>query len=220
MSPFDETRALLAISTLAALIYGAFFCWRGPSWAASLIKTTAIAALALIPYRLAGPDMLTAALALCALGDFALSRPGDRAFLIGMGGFAAGHLAYVALFLQGGADIATLTMPVRAGLAIGVLIVAAIMARKILPRAGALRLPVAAYIGVIGAMGLAALAIPGTSKFALAPIGALLFILSDAALGEQKFVKDQGVAGHLTVWVFYWLAQITFVFGLLLVHQV
>lgn len=220
MSPLEETRALLAISTLAAVLYGTFFCWRGPSWAASAIKTTAIAALAVIPYRLSGPDMLVVALALCALGDFALSRPGERAFLIGMGAFGAGHLAYVALFVQGGADVATLASPTRAAFAIGVLIVAAIMAGKILPRAGALRLPVAGYIVVIGAMGLAALAIPGTSSYALAPIGALLFILSDAALGEQTFVKDQGLAGHLTVWVFYWLAQVTFVFGLFLVHQV
>ena len=46
---------------------------------------------------------LTAALLFGALGDVALSREGDRNFLIGLAAFLIGHLCYIALFTTSGA---------------------------------------------------------------------------------------------------------------------
>ena len=68
------------------------------SWGRSALKTGAVFILALMA-ALKMP-LLAVALGLCALGDLALSRPGERAFLAGVASFAAGHLAYVWLFCR------------------------------------------------------------------------------------------------------------------------
>lgn len=166
----------------------------------SAVKTGAVAALALLGFGLGAPGPVIAGLALGAIGDFCLSRPGERAFLAGMGAFAAGHLAYFLWFLRLGAGAPPL------GAALGVALLGIVALFFIAPRAGALRVPVSAYVGVILAMVLAALGVPGHP---LATAGALVFMASDLVLALELFVLGPDLrrpAAYL-VWALYWPAQ-------------
>ncbi|UWQ29885.1 lysoplasmalogenase [Leisingera sp. M523] len=178
----------------------------------SLAKTAAVALLALGAGLAGVPLLLVLALGFCALGDLFLSRGGERAFMAGVGAFAAGHLAYAALFLtRPDSDPARLMHMPAAGIAAGLLVLGLIMARVLAPRAGALKGPVLAYIPVILGMGAAALTLPfGTWVFA----AACAFMLSDMILAAETFVLS---AEHplrritpYAVWVLYWGAQAGF----------
>ena len=174
------------------------------------VKTASVALLALAALP-GGPVLLVLALVLCALGDWLLSRPGERAFMAGVGAFAAGHLTYIALFLSHpDADPALLlTLPAPAVIA-GLLVLGGVMARLLAPRAGPLKIPVLAYIPIILGMGMAALALPGAAVL----LAALTFIASDLVLATETFLlRDDHPARRwtpLAVWPLYWGAQAGF----------
>ena len=93
------TRAIILASAAAALAYQLLYVGTGQiPISGSLIKTVPVALLALAAMLGGAPRAITLGLALGALGDFLLSRPGEATFLAGMGAFAAGHLAYVGGF--------------------------------------------------------------------------------------------------------------------------
>lgn len=199
--------ALLAL--MAALGYWLGFCWRDcVSVLRSGIKTAAVAGLALSGLMLEAPGLVTAGLALGALGDFALSRPGHRALLAGMAAFALGHLAYAVWFLGSVAAPDAL----RLGAMLGLLLLMVSTRVWLLPFTGALAPAVAAYVGVIAAMGLLALA--STNGTALA--GAALFILSDILLALALF-RPVGLVGRrllsLALWPAYWGGQALILLG-------
>ncbi|MEZ5684886.1 MAG: lysoplasmalogenase [Paracoccaceae bacterium] len=200
--------ALFALAAVAALIYLLRFAAAGPSAGKSVSKTLAVAALAPVAAVLGAPGALVAGLLLGAAGDFALSRPGDRAFLAGMAAFAAGHLAYVLAFAGLGAGWPGLW------LALPVLALVASTEIWLAPHAGALRLPVRGYALVIGAMGLAALGLPAGQG--LLRWGALAFILSDLILAVETFRLRDGTARRAAkraLWVFYWGGQAAIALG-------
>ncbi|QAX31683.1 lysoplasmalogenase [Leisingera sp. NJS204] len=178
----------------------------------SLAKTAAVALLALGAGLAGAPLLLVLALGLCALGDLFLSRDGESAFMAGVGAFAAGHLAYAALFLtRPDSDPSGLLHMPAALIAAGLLVLGLIMTQVLAPRAGALKGPVLAYIPIILGMGAAALTLPfGTWVFA----AACAFMLSDMILAAETFVLS---AEHplrritpYAVWVLYWGAQAGF----------
>ena len=78
---------LLASATLA-LVYLLFLTDAAPSTLRSVVKTGAVALLAISALPV---PLLALALGLSALGDLALSRDGDRAFLAGVAAFALAH---------------------------------------------------------------------------------------------------------------------------------
>lgn len=128
---------------------------------------------------------IVAALLLSLVGDVCLMFEGDGAFVGGLGGFLLAHGAFAAAFLQG---VPAPDPP--AWLAIVVAYAAALMF-VLLPRAGSLKLPVLVYGLALGAMVFTAAARHAAfgdadSRCALA--GALLFMLSDSALGWRRFV--------------------------------
>lgn len=178
----------------------------------SCIKTASVALLALAALLAQAPWPLVLALSFCALGDWLLSRPGDRAFMAGVGAFAAGHMGYVALFLsRPDANPDRLADSPQIWIALGLVLFGLAMARKLAPRAGDLRLPVLIYIPIILAMGVAALTLPTATPVLPA---ALAFIASDTVLAAEKFLWP---AGHpalrwtpLTIWPLYWGAQAGF----------
>lgn len=200
---------LIAAAGALALLYWGRFCAAPPSGLRSVVKTGAVLVLAVAAALGGGPGLLVVALALCALGDLMLSRPGEAAFMAGVGAFAAGHLAYIALFLTHAGGALPAAPPVA-----GLLVLGAVMAAVLWPRAGALRWPVMGYIPVILGMGVAALTVPGTGALALVLPGATLFILSDLVLALENFVlMDKHSARHVTpyvVWPTYWAAQALF----------
>ncbi len=201
------TTALLLFAALLAALYGIIFCWREASWPKTLVKTGSVAALALAAPGLSAPLLIVAGLAMGAVGDFLLSRPGEKAFLAGMGAFAAGHLAYAAEFWTPG-----MLPPVGPSLLL--LALAASTEFWLAPRTGGLRWPVRAYVAVITLMALAALTLGPGRQVAL--LGAILFVASDLLLSLDLFVVNTPLLNRLfshSLWAAYWSGQALILLG-------
>lgn len=219
-------RGMILVAQFAAACAAAasvFFlmrdCYRPCSLRKSVAKTASTALLALAAGLADGPVLLVFALLLGALGDLLLSRDGEQAFLGGLAAFAAAHILYVVLFVtEGGADAAVLQQGWRVPAALGLLAFGGAMGRLLWSAAGNLRWPVLVYVGIILAMGLAALALPvgtmGAGRRSLALAGAAAFVLSDAILASELFLIPQSHrVRRLTpfaVWASYWSAQALF----------
>ena len=201
--------AVAALAAASALAYQ--FCLNNPPGALrSTVKTVATGALAVASLMAGAPWLLGLALGLGALGDFFLSRPGQRAFLNGLIAFALAHLVYIALFIRlpRGSAPFDLGLPGWVGLAgLGVLVLST--ARWLVPHTGAMRGPVVGYVLVIAAMAAAALHLD--PAFRLTVFGAAMFLASDLILSVQIFrlTPDGGLhrkAGQ-AVWPLYWGGQ-------------
>ena len=193
--------ALLAIWQLLA------FATAPSSLRKSLVKTGSVAALALAAPMLGAPSTVALGLALGAVGDWFLSRDGERAFLIGMAAFAAGHACYVAAFIGLGAG-----MPGWPAV-VALVLLGASTELWLAPRTGALRWPVRGYVLVILAMGVAALGLEGYDRLRA---GAVLFVASDLVLAVQMFVLGDGAlrrACQRLLWVLYWCGQALILWG-------
>lgn len=177
----------------------------------SIIKTVPVALLA-ISVLPAGRPLLFAALALGAVGDFCLSRPGDLWFMGGMGAFGLAHAFYIALFLglRGQARILPMALLVGYGV---------VMAFVLWDGTGALRWPVMGYLAIIIGMGLSALAQRPGPQMKTLLAGAGLFILSDTVLALSIFILPETDMSNLfqwfIVWPSYWLAQFALMKGFL-----
>ncbi|GMV44536.1 MAG: hypothetical protein AMXMBFR64_62520 [Myxococcales bacterium] len=159
---------------------------RRASLAAKVGASSCFMAVALLSPR---PDpawatWILAGLALGMVGDVCLALPGRRAFLAGLVAFLLGHVGYVGAF--SGAAVAwghpSQLAPVAAS--------AAALA-WLWPHAGAMRGAVVAYVVVITAMVVAALAAapglpPATARAVVA--GSLLFYASDLFVARHRFV--------------------------------
>ncbi|MFT7593554.1 MAG: putative membrane protein YhhN [Paracoccaceae bacterium] len=205
---------LLPLATACALAYLPLTA-RRVSRMRSIIKTLSVALLALAAASGQGPMLLVTALALCALGDWLLSRDGDTAFMAGIAAFAAGHLAYIALFLTHPlTDTARLGQSPHIWAVAGFVLLGGGMAMVLAPRAGVLRLPVLGYIPIILGMGVASLALPVQGALIWALPAAVAFVTSDLVLAAEKFLLPDGhVARRVTphvIWPLYWGAQAGF----------
>lgn len=206
---------LALIAAFLAVLFWLGFCYRAASWTKSVVKTGSVLALALAAGLAGGPVALIAALLLCALGDYLLSRPSEAQFIAGIGAFAAGHIAYVVLFL--GHPLARPETLVETPQTLYIALLAAfglVMALLLWARAGVMRVPVLFYIPVILSMGAGGLALPALGPLALAHPAALLFILSDFTLAMELFVLPDGHRLRrytpFIVWPTYWGAQALF----------
>ncbi|MFN8581007.1 MAG: lysoplasmalogenase [Gemmatimonadaceae bacterium] len=150
------------------------------------------------PYR----RFVLAGLLFSLIGDVFLSMPGDR-FLAGLGAFLLAHLSYIVAFTRDGGFTGS---PV---ISLPLALFGSWMMTVLLPGVGSLALPVFAYMVVILTMAMQALERwrrRSHAGAALAGIGAILFLISDAALGVRRFAG--GFAGdHVVVLVTYVLAQ-------------
>ncbi|MCT8159842.1 lysoplasmalogenase [Pseudoruegeria sp. SHC-113] len=193
---------------------GLYLPWldRAPSVMRSLLKTLPVAVFAL-GSLIAGAPLLAAALAASALGDLALSRDGERAFLAGMGAFALGHLLYIANILQLSGNANPFFFEWAA---IPFLLLAASTEIWLRPHTGALLWPVRLYVVIITAMGVLALSEPDAPLIAL---GAASFVLSDLLLAIFIFrlAEDHPArkSVSLAVWITYITAQALLAEGLL-----
>jgi len=152
-------------------------------------------ALAATPDSAAYQRWIVAALLLSLAGDVCLmfthgagagARGADnRWFIGGLGSFLLAHGAFAAAFLQG------VTAPDPPGWLAAVVFYAGALLFVLLPRAGALKLPVLIYCLALAAMVFTAAArhaaLSDTASLC-ALFGALLFMLSDSALGWRRFV--------------------------------
>jgi uncharacterized membrane protein YhhN len=132
-------------------------------------------------------DSLILAGLCCALvGDVCLALPGERAFQAGVGAFWCCHALYVA------AAYRALNGAAPPGWAWLVCVPSLAAYAWLYRHLGVMRLPVAAYIGVITTLVAYALALhqaQPTGGFAFA-LGALLFYASDLSVARDKFVQS------------------------------
>ena len=196
---------IAAGASLAAA--AAYLFWPGEGFVRAIVKTLAVGGLAIIS-AVNGVPWLAIALAFCAFGDFALARAGERWFLAGMLGFGIGHVLYALLFLQWASDITLL----RGLCAIALLAVAVILGRAYSARAGDLAWPVRIYVALIACMGLAAISLPASVVI----VGAGLFMLSDAIIGQQKFLNQTWPGQDAVIWITYYVGQLLILLGWLI----
>ncbi len=203
--------ALFAYGVIAAVLY----LPRATSrirMARSIRKTLPIVLFAFAAAAEGAPVLLIAALALSAIGDFALSRYGQKAFLIGMISFAAAHLSYIAVMVGLGISLSFSQWP----LILVILGFGLSTEWWLRPHTGALKWPVRAYVGVILVMAVVALGLPDTRMVAL--WGAMLFVVSDLILSIEVFRLVPGdrrrKLATKVVWITYVSAQIGLYWGL------
>ncbi len=196
---------LAAAAVLSAVL--AICCdWQETKPPAFLILKP-LTTLLIIGIALQAPDSayrewLLIGLLLSLVGDIALMFASDAAFMTGLSSFLIAHLLFMWAFLDG---VAAPSMPL-----LGWIFVAfgALFSIVLLPRAGALKLPVLVYgLALIG------LAITATIRWQqlggdtglYAFIGACLFVISDSALGARKFIGSyRGAQG--VILSTYWAA--------------
>ena len=174
-----------------------------PSWPRTIVKTLPLLFFAYAALLQGRGSVLIAGLLLSALGDLALSRNGEKAFLAGLSAFALAHLAYVFHFLNlSGAPIWS-AFSINLPLALFLLLHAALTEFWLVPHTGALKWPVRVYVLLITLMGLAALTLP----IGVAFLGAGFFIFSDSLLALRMFrmVEDDPLSGRMgwAVWISY-----------------
>ena len=177
------------------------------------LKTASVALLALFAALSGAANLLILALALCAMGDALLSRESETSFMAGVGAFAAGHLAYIALFLSHPSSDATLIFD-NPGYVWPLILLGIVAATLLAPRAGDLKVPVLAYIPIILGMGITVLALPDIGALRWALPAAMAFVASDLILATEKFLlpKDHPalrITPYL-IWPLYWGAQAGF----------
>lgn len=209
----------LTLALAAALAYAAMIAkgndgdWTGP-W----VKTAAVACLAAEALVLGAPVYIAAGLALGAVGDFALARKGERAFLLGMAAFAAGHLAYAGGLWLRGLELEALGRTDRPGWAVLGPLALLVLSTELwlAPRTGALRWPVRAYVLVIALMTSVVLMLPDHGGRGMLLAGAILFLASDLLLALRLFAAEtqrQAWWLSVTLWPAYWAAQVLILLG-------
>ena len=144
---------------LAALIYLPM-SEDAPNGPRSVVKMLPLLFFAYAAYHAGGGAFLIAGLLLSALGDFALSRSGQTAFLSGLGAFALAHLAYVVHFLALSGVPLWAAFTLNAPLAVFLAAFAGLAELWLVPYTAGLKWPVRVYIVLITLMGLAALTLP------------------------------------------------------------
>jgi uncharacterized membrane protein YhhN len=180
--------------------------WAKPLVLASLVATAAV----LGATETAGGLWLLVALVFGLLGDIALLSDSLPRFSAGLWAFLFGHLAYLVCFASLG-----LTMPAWSWTGLAVLAVALFATRGVVPAthrlAGRrLSVPVAVYSVVIGAMLLCA----WFTGVPLVALGATVFVVSDATLSVDRFVRPIPHA-RLILMVTYHVGQALIIAGVL-----
>ncbi len=163
------------------------------------------AAITLDPRSSSARAWFVVALVLSLAGDVFLMLPTD-AFVAGLSAFLLGHVAYVVGINQSSAGNWLLAIPVvviAAGL--GTRLVRGIRSHghpELVP-------PVVAYVVTILVMVSSAVA----SGNAVMAVGAVLFMISDALIGEHRFVRERSWQ-PVAIMVTYHLAQALLVVSL------
>lgn len=145
---------------------------------------------------------LVAGLALSAVGDVLIQRPGG--FLAGLAFFLAAHLAYTTGFWRASPAL-------HAARALPFLLFGSLMGYWITPGTAGMAMPVGVYILAISVMMWRAAALNGAPRLdplvgRLATVGAILFAASDSLIAIHRFVAPQAWAG-VPIMLTYWLGQ-------------
>ncbi|HKP57402.1 MAG TPA: lysoplasmalogenase [Polyangiales bacterium] len=183
--------------TLAAALTGLAVCallvaeWRG--WRIGIWIAKPLASLGFVAVALLGGasstvygSRLLVGLCLCLVGDGLLIPPGNgKAFLLGIGSFALGHVAYAWAFLV----LDPQPWPSVIALAVMAVIVGSTL-RWLGPHLPAdMRVPVRVYMLVIATMVALAVGASATRGGLELAIGAAAFAASDLSVARERFVR-------------------------------
>lgn len=171
---------------IAAIVYLPF-SENAPNWARSAVKALPMLALMTTSILAGGPVLLAVALAFTGLGDFALSRPGPRAFLAGLLAFAAAHVFYFLLFTALSGRGPYMAFVDRWLLALFLVWVALSTELWLTPHAGRLKWAVRVYVGAIALMVLSALTLP----LGALTIGVVYLVTAEVIFGYRAFRMDE-----------------------------
>jgi uncharacterized membrane protein YhhN len=141
-------------------------------------------------------------------GDIVLATKIPLYFVTGLSLFLVAHIFYAISFYRR-PRVGVWKRKLRLGLVLAVVVTMAVL---ILPRTGALLVPVTAYLLAISTMGV--LATLQREDGFLLHAGAVLFIVSDSIIALNKFVAPVPSAGVLIMCTYY-LAQILLARGIL-----
>ncbi len=199
------------IFCLGLAIAGLYCVWlvRPVSATRSILKTLPLTLFALAAFLADAPFALVGGLFLSAMGDLALSRDGERAFLSGLASFAAAHGFYILLFLSLADAAAFASFSNHPLPSVLILLVAASSVAWLIPYTGAMRWPVCIYVGLITGMMITALALP--QEYLLIKLGAASFVASDIVLSLRLFrlSENSPLAAWFgfSLWVLYVAGQ-------------
>jgi uncharacterized membrane protein YhhN len=205
---------LVGVSAAASALYGLWMAQRPVSVWRTLVKTAAVAALAILAYVAGAPLPLTIGLLLSAAGDAFLAGESERWLPAGLAAFLAAHLSYIWLFVHdGGGRAALIAEPVRtlgvaAAFAAGVTMLAWLW-RSL----GAMRGPVVVYVVAICAMTASSFTLP--HRLWPAMLGAAAFTASDGILSAELFESLRASWAGYAVWGLYYAAQALIVWAYL-----
>jgi uncharacterized membrane protein YhhN len=208
----------VVVGVAAAFIYGAFFLTRPATLSRAVIKTLFMAFLSVAFILLGASWVLVLALAASGLGDFLLALNKPAMLPLGVGAFLVCQVCYLAIFATHaatGAGGEPMLLRYLAIAAIGAVCIGFLV--WMVPKLGAMRLPVVIYALAITAMASASMLLPWSAGPAM--LGAAFFLVSDFVLGAELFaLKPDAPARRITaplVWGTYVAAQVFIVLGIL-----
>jgi uncharacterized membrane protein YhhN len=184
---------------------------RTETWAKPLVLSSLVVTAAVLGATASGAGIwLLVALVFGLAGDVALLSDSLPRFRAGVLAFLIGHLAYLVCFALLG-----LTVPAWSWIGVAVLGAALWATREVVPATHrldgwALSVPVAIYSVVIGAM----LLFAWFTGDLLVALGASVFVVSDATLSVDRFVRPIRHA-RLVLMVTYHVGQALIVAGVL-----
>jgi uncharacterized membrane protein YhhN len=202
---------LLQLSAVCSALYFVTKAWQ-PYPGSVVLKGLCIAPLAVIAFRaLKPPDnwLLGGALAFSTLGDVFLDLRGM--FVQGLGAFLIAHLIYVALFVRNWRRPLRLTSNHLTTLS-ALLLFSLMLTLWLWPGLGQLAVPVLCYIGAITLM--VASAVIARFRQSWIVWGAVLFLISDALIGINRFKTPVPLRDYL-VWATYYFGQCGIALGFL-----
>ncbi len=220
----SRPKALLALSAILAIAYGAFgsSLYEGapPFVVGTIFKASSIVILGVIAL-IARSRLLAAGLFFGAIGD-ALLAWSPETFLVGAFAFLIGHLFYITLFLRSGLGIpAALRNPPRLLGALTLIMACFVMTYLLVPRDNAMFAPLAVYTGVLTLMAFCSFTLPTTRWLVMA--GAVLFFISDGFVAWNMFhhAPDPTLAywRNFAGWMIYWGGQAGICIGALGLHK-
>jgi uncharacterized membrane protein YhhN len=189
---------MVGLCVLAVVVLLAAEWWERPAWR-RVAKTTASTAFVAVGWMHA-PPIVFLGLVAGWFGDVLLLGTDRRWFVAGIAAFLLNHVAYTMAFLGHGVDAH------RMGLALAPVVLVALPVLGVLwSRVGRLRVPVAAYVVVIGGMVVAA---AGTGRPMWMAAGVAFFV-SDLAVARQRFLTA-GFANKAVGLPLYYGAQLLF----------
>jgi hypothetical protein len=197
---------------------------RSPTWT-RMASSAATALAALVWWRGAGRSTPLAGYAallfvgmLCSfIGDLIMARviPLKRNVIFGMLTFGAAHVAYLVGYAKAGQALALESPWAWAGGTVGGLALAALLWRALIYDPGSgplLGYGALGYALLLGAMAGAAMSLAVQEpRFLILAIGALLFLASDAILGNRLFRGSEWFLVGDAVWILYIAGQVLIV---------